>query len=122
MGTGGGVPVLKAGLLGRCPRCGLGSLFSGFLAVPHECPACGLDFRTFDPGDGPAVFVMMVVGFVVVAAALVVEVKYQPPIWLHMVLWLPLIVVLSLGLLRPFKATLIALQFRNKASEHRAVD
>jgi uncharacterized protein (DUF983 family) len=120
--AGGGVPVLKAGLLCRCPRCGEGRLFSGFLAVPEACASCALDFRAFDPGDGPAVFVMLIVGFVVVAAALVVEVKYQPPMWLHMALWLPLIVFLSLGLLRPFKATLIALQFRNKASQHRAFD
>ncbi len=111
------VSPLAAGLKGRCPRCGEGRLFRGFLDVRDACPACGLDYSKVDSGDGPAVFVIFLVGFVVVALALWLEVAYTPPIWLHMALWLPLIVILSLGLLRPFKATLIALQYRNKASQ-----
>ncbi|MEQ8347156.1 MAG: DUF983 domain-containing protein [Sneathiellaceae bacterium] len=111
------VSPLAAGLKGRCPRCGEGRLFRGFLDIRDACPACGLDYSKVDSGDGPAVFVIFLVGFVVVALALWLEVAYTPPIWLHMALWLPLIVILSLGLLRPFKATLIALQYRNKASQ-----
>lgn len=113
------VPALAAGLRGRCPRCGQGRLFSGFLTVAAGCGVCGLDFSFADSGDGPAVFIILVVGFVVVAAVLIVEVLYQPPYWLHAALWLPAIVVLSLGLLRPFKATLVALQYKHKAAEGR---
>ena len=82
---------------------------------------CGLDYGFADTGDGPAVFIVLVVGFIVVSAALAVEVLYQPPYWVHGALWLPLIVGLCLGLLRPFKATLLALQYRNKAREGRFV-
>jgi uncharacterized protein (DUF983 family) len=117
-----GVSPFLAGLLCRCPRCGKGRLFQGFLKVPAACPVCGLDYGTFDPGDGPAVFVILIVGFIVVGLALWTEVRYEPPYWVHLALWLPLVVVLSLGLLRPFKATLIALQYRNKAVEHRVHD
>lgn len=111
------ISPLAAGLKGRCPRCGEGRLFRGFLDIQEGCPACGLDYSKVDSGDGPAVFVIFLVGFVVVGLALWLEIAYMPPIWLHLALWLPLIVILSLGLLRPFKAILIALQYRNKASQ-----
>lgn len=113
------VSPFAAGLKGRCPRCGRGRLFAGFLRTAPRCDDCGLDFGFADSGDGPAVFIILVVGFIVVGAALAVEVLYQPPYWLHGLLWLPLTVLLSLGLLRPFKATLLALQFRHKAEEGR---
>lgn len=109
-------PILK-GLLCRCPACGKGRLYKGFLSLEKNCPSCGLDYAKADSGDGPAVFIILIVGFVVVAAALVVEIVYQPPYWVHAVLWLPATVILSLGLLRPFKALLIALQFHHKAEE-----
>lgn len=111
--------LLRAALLCRCPRCGRGRLFAGFLEPAPACEACGLDYRFVDSGDGPAVFVILIVGFVVVGAALVTEVKYQPPYWVHAVLWLPLILGLSLGLLRPLKALMIGLQYRHKAREGR---
>ncbi|MFZ5930175.1 MAG: DUF983 domain-containing protein [Pseudomonadota bacterium] len=106
---------LIAGLLSRCPACGKGPLFQGFLTVRSCCPVCNTDFSKMDSADGPAVFIVLTAGAIVVASALVVEVKYQPPYWLHALLWLPLILGLSLGLLRPFKALMIALQFRHKA-------
>ena len=106
----------SAGLRCRCPRCGEGKLFSGLLTVRPSCAACGLDFSTIDAGDGPAVFVILILGFIVVGLALWLELKYEPPFWLHMVLWTPLILGGSIGMLRPFKATLIALQYRHKAS------
>jgi len=106
----------STGLRCRCPRCGEGRLFSGLLAVRPACERCGLDFASVDSGDGPAVFVIMIAGFIVVGLALWVEIKYEPPYWVHAVLWLPTILVVSLGLLRPFKATLIALQFRHKVT------
>jgi len=111
--------LLAVALLGRCPRCGEGPLFEKHLRPAPSCSACGLDYRFADSGDGPAVFVILIVGFVVVVGALVTEVKYAPPYWLHAVLWLPLTVILSLGLLRPAKALMIALQYRHKAEEGR---
>lgn len=78
------------GLACKCPRCGRGKLFSGFLTLAPRCQACGLDYTFIDTGDGPAIFIIMLAGAIVVACALIVEVKYQPPFWLHAVLWLPL--------------------------------
>jgi uncharacterized protein (DUF983 family) len=89
-------------------------LFAGLLTVRPVCAHCGLDFAKVDSGDGPAVFVIMFLGFLVVGAALWVETKFEPPIWVHLLLWLPTIVIGSLALLRPFKAVLIALQYRHK--------
>ncbi len=115
----GQVSPIAAGLRGRCPECGEGDLFAGFLEVAPRCESCGADLRKADSGDGPAVFVMFVVGFIVVPLALVLEVALSPPIWLHLLVWLPLAVLLSLLLLRPFKGVLIALQFHHKAEEAR---
>ncbi|MDA7947303.1 MAG: DUF983 domain-containing protein [Hyphomicrobiaceae bacterium] len=111
--------TLRSGMLARCPRCGSGKLFSGYLKIAPRCEACKLDFGFADSGDGPAVFIILIAGFLVVAAALIVEVMHRPPYWVHAALWLPLTAVLCLGLLRPFKATLIALQYRHKAEEGR---
>jgi uncharacterized protein (DUF983 family) len=84
-----------------------------------RCPQCGLDYGFADSGDGPAVFIMLIVGFIVVGGALFVEIAYQPPYWVHAALWIPLSLILSLGALRPLKALLIALQYANKAAEGR---
>lgn len=111
--------LARVALLSRCPRCGEGPLFDGFLTPTARCRACGLDTRFVDSGDGPAVFIILIVGFVVVVAALVTEVKVSPPYWVHAVLWLPLTLILSLGLLRPAKALMIALQYRHRAREGR---
>jgi len=108
-----------AGLRCACPRCGRGKLFRGFLTLPPRCEACGLDYGFADSGDGPAVFIMFIAGFIVVGAALVTEVLYHPPYWVHAVLWLPLILIVTLGLLRPMKGLMIALQYHHKAEERR---
>jgi uncharacterized protein (DUF983 family) len=113
--SGGGVPALSAGLRCRCPRCGQGSLFAGYLTVAEICASCDLDLRQHDSGDGPAFFVMSIVGAVVVALAMCVELSYQPAYWIHMVLWGPLILAGTFGLLRPAKALLIALQYKHRA-------
>lgn len=110
------------GITSRCPRCGRGRLFNGYLTVAKRCENCGLDLDFADSGDGPAVFLILIVGFIVVAAALFTEVAYQPPYWVHAVLWLPLAVGLPLLLLRPAKGLLIALQFKHDARETRLVD
>jgi len=108
-----------AGLTCRCPRCGRGKLFAGFLNLRPRCEDCGLDYSFIDAGDGPAIFVMFLAGFIVVFAALIVEFQYQPPFWLHAVLWLPLILVVTLLPLRPMKSLLVALQYHHKAAEGR---
>jgi uncharacterized protein (DUF983 family) len=108
-----------AGLRGRCPRCGEGKLFGGFLDLAPGCDRCGLDYSFADAGDGPAVFVILIAGFVVVGAALVTEALWRPSYWVHAALWLPLLLLLTLGLLRPLKGLLVALQFHHKAEEGR---
>ena len=110
------------GLVCRCPRCGKGKLYAGFLTLRPSCKVCGLDYAFIDSGDGPAIFVIMLAGAIVVAAALIVEVKYQPPFWLHAALWLPLILVTTLLPLRSMKSLLIALQFHHKAAPGRLID
>ena len=110
---------VRAGLAGRCPRCEKGKLFQGFLSLRPRCDLCGLDYAFADAGDGPAVFVILFAGFIVVGAALVVEVLYQPPFWLHATLWGPLILLLTLGPLRPLKGLLVALQYHHDAAEGR---
>jgi len=107
----------KAGLLGLCPRCGSASMFKGYLGLVDNCPSCGLSYDFVDSADGPAVFASFIVGFIVVGLALVVELTYEPPLWVHAVLWLPLIIILSLGTLRPLKSLLIVAQYIHKARE-----
>jgi uncharacterized protein (DUF983 family) len=113
------VEPIVAGLKGRCPRCGEGRLFASFLTVAKECEVCRLDYSFADAGDGPAVFVILIVGFIVVGLALWLEVTSGPPLWLHFLLWIPLTLLLSLGSLRLIKGVLITLQYRNKAEEGR---
>ncbi len=110
---------IGSGLRGRCPHCGEGRLFRGFLALRPACEKCGLDYSFADAGDGPAVFVILFGGLVVVFAALITEVVYQPPYWIHAALWLPLILVVTLAPLRLIKGLLIALQYHHKAAEGR---
>jgi uncharacterized protein (DUF983 family) len=109
----------SAALRGRCPRCGRGRLFDGYLAVRPSCENCQLDFSFADSADGPAFFAMSAVGILIVALAMWVEFTWEPPIWLHMALWLPLSILLCLLLVRPLKALMIALQFQQKAEQGR---
>ena len=111
--------TLAAGLAGRCPACGRGKLFSGYLTLAPRCNVCALDYSFAEAGDGPAVFVILITGFIVVGAALFVEMAYAPPYWLHALIWGPLAILLPLLLLRSFKGVLIALQYKHKAEEGR---
>ncbi len=122
MSANASVSWFKTGLTGACPRCGKGRLFNGYLQVGDRCENCGLSYAKFDSADGPAVFIMFIVGFIVVGGALILEVTHQPPYWVHAVIWGPLALVLSLLLLRPLKALMIALQYKNDAAEGRKVD
>ncbi len=110
----------RTGLACRCPRCGKGTLLDGYLGIKPRCDRCGLDYGFADSGDGPAVFVILIAGFIVVGCALVVEFKYAPPFWLHALLWGPLIVVTTLLPLRALKGLMIALQYHHKAAEGRS--
>ncbi len=112
----------RAGLACKCPRCGRGPLYAGFLTVAERCPVCGLDLQKADSGDGPAVFIIFILGFLVVPLALLFEAKVAPPMWLHVAIWPALILGTSLGLLRPVKGVLIALQYRYKARESGTLD
>lgn len=113
---------LRTGIAGRCPRCGRGPLFEGYLTPAAACTVCGLDYAAFDSADGPAIIIMLVVGFAVMAAALGVEVAYQPPYWVHALLWLPLIVILPLALLRPLKGVFLSGQYSANAAEGHLAD
>jgi uncharacterized protein (DUF983 family) len=111
------IDPFKTGIACRCPRCGNGRLFSGYLTVKPTCSACGLDYSFIDTGEGPAVLVMLVVGFVVIGSALWLDGLFNMPVWLHLFIWLPVSVILSLILLRKMKGVMIALQYRTKAQE-----
>jgi len=112
-----GAAPFVAGALGRCPNCGEGPLFSGFLKVSPRCSKCGFDLAKADSGDGPAVFVIFIAGFIAAFGILFTEIAIRPPIWVEGVIWLPIAVLLCVGLLRPFKGLMIAAQFANKASQ-----
>jgi len=108
---------IAAGLLCRCPRCGKGKLFAGFLTVAPRCTACDLDLAGQDSGDGPAVFIILILGFLAVGLGIWIEVRFEPAMWVTLAVVMTFTVVVGLLMLRPFKATLIALQYK-----HRKVD
>src|SRR5579863_4206080 len=114
--------VLYATLLARCPRCGRGPLFRNFLDVAPSCTSCNMSFSHFEAGDGPAVFVILIVGAIVAGGALLTEVWFQPPYWVHAVIWLPLIVILTFSLLRLMKAFLLVQQYKHQAHEGQRAD
>ena len=113
------ISPFATGPAGRCPRCGDGRMFAGFLTIAPKCEVCGLDFSFADAGDGPAVLVTLLAGFVVLGAALAVEVAYEPPFWVYAVVFIPLTLVVCLGMLRPLKGFLVASQYTNKAAPGR---
>jgi uncharacterized protein (DUF983 family) len=109
--------ILWSGLRCRCPRCGQGALFEGYLEVTDRCSSCGLGFASHDAGDGPAVLVIFILGFLVVGLAFAVERAFAPPLWVHAALWTPLILGGAIGLLRPLKGVTVALQYRFRSVE-----
>lgn len=112
------IPPTKAGLRCRCPRCGRGPLFKGLLTVSDRCTDCNFDLSVHDSGDGPAVFVIFILGFLIVPLALWLEAAMAPPTWVHLGLWPPVIIGLAILLLRPIKATLVAYHFQNLRHEY----
>ncbi len=108
------IDPIRAGLLCRCPNCGKAPLFEGFLKVVERCAACGFDFTRLNTGDGAAIFIMQIAGGIVVFTALYLQIALDPPIWLMLLIALPMSLILSLGLMRPGKGLMIALQMKNR--------
>lgn len=115
--TEGQPEVLPAALFGLCPRCGQKTLFAHLTKFSEKCRSCGLDFGQYNVGDGPAAFLTLIVGAVILGLALAVEANFQPPIWVHILLWVPLTVAAVVESLRISKALLLILEHRNQARE-----
>ena len=111
--------LMSVGMRCRCPRCGMGRLFDGFITLKPGCEACGLDYGFADPADGPAFFIMMTMAFPVTAFGIWLELAYDPPLWVHAVVTLPLLLLACVPIIRPLKGLFIASQYRNKAEESR---
>jgi len=124
IGGGGATPPppIDSGLKGSCPRCGGRTLFSGYIRFADKCRGCGLDFTQFNVGDGPVVFLTLGIGALVTMMALWVEFTFQPGLLVHILLWVPITLGLTLVMLRFSKGLLLALEYRNKAAEGRIKD
>ncbi len=109
--------LVPAALFGLCPQCGARSLFEGLARFAPKCPACGLDYSQFNVGDGPAAFLTMVIGALVVGLALWVQLAFEPPFWVHVVLWVPMTAAAVIWGLRAGKAALLAAEYRRGAKE-----
>lgn len=116
------VSPLKAGLACRCPACGEGPVFETYLGLAAGCTVCGADFSSADAGDGPAFFVMFLIGILVTPGVLIVQILFAPPAWVQILIWSPIILLLAIWMLRPFKSLMFALQWKNKAEEARWED
>ncbi len=116
------VSPLSAGWKCRCPECGEGQLYRGYLEMNDKCAACSADFTIADSGDGPAFFVMFTALIFLAPAAMIFELAFSPPRWVHIVIWIPVVFAFCMALLRPFKAILFAMQWKHKAEEARFED
>ena len=109
--------VLEAALRCRCPRCGDGRLFRNLLEVRARCEHCDLDLAQNDAGDGAAALVILVLGAIIVGLAFWTEFHFNPPLWVHAILWPLITIPLAIVMIRPTKAGLIAMQYRHRAAE-----
>lgn len=114
--------VIATALKGACPRCGAPSLFAGWVKFAGRCPNCGLDYGAFNVGDGPAAFLTLIVGTIIVVLSIWLEFAAEPPVWLHLLLWPPVTLALVIVSLRWAKGALLALEYRNAAREGRLKD
>jgi len=114
-------PPIKAGLTGHCPRCDARTLFAGWIKFADRCSHCGLDFSSFNVGDGAAAFLILILGAITAAAAITVELKFSPPFWVHLVLWPPIVLAMTIVSLRASKGILLALEYAHAAREGRIV-
>jgi len=115
----GAPTIVQAGMKGLCPRCGEPSLYAGLLRFRDRCGRCGLDFTRFNVGDGPAAFLTLILGALVVGLAIWLQVKVEPPWWVHVLLWVPFMTAATILSLRVAKAMLLRAEFRNAAREGR---
>ena len=113
------VPLVRAALQARCPQCGVGPLFDGWVRFASHCRACGLDFSASNVGDGPAAFLILIVGGLVTALALFLQLAASPPFWVHILLWVPITTALVIVCLRASKSALLIIEYRNQAREGR---
>ena len=113
---------VQVGLRGCCPQCGQGRLYDGLLTPAKRCMACELDFEFIEAGDGPAVFVILIIGFVITALAMALHINFEPPIWLQLILWTPVIIISCVWALRFAKGIMISLQFQTNAKEGKLCD
>lgn len=111
--------LIEASLLGKCPGCGARTLFGGWVRFAPRCRACGLDFAKFNVGDGPAAFLTLIVGAVVIVLMVWVQLAAAPPWWVHALLWIPLATAGTVFGLRVGKAALLHSEYRNRAGEGR---
>jgi uncharacterized protein (DUF983 family) len=115
-------PIWRAALFGLCPECGAPSLFEGPAKFRARCGACGLDYSRYNVGDGPAAFLTLIIGALLIVAALSLDAVFQPPLWVHLILWVPLTIAAVLYGLRVGKAALLASEHQRKAAEGRRED
>lgn len=113
---------VRAAARGRCPRCGAGRLYDGLLRFAPKCANCGLDYDSFNVGDGPAAFLTLIIGTIIVGLAMWLELALSPAWWVHVLLWTPIIFASTIGSLRISKAVLLALEYKHKAVEGRRSD
>ena len=111
--------LFKTSLQCKCPKCQKGDLYKGgfTLELRERCDECGLDLTKNDSADGPAVFLIFVLGFLLVPLALIVEMFFAPPLWVHAVLWTVVALGMTIGALRPLKSLVIALQFKHRPGD-----
>jgi uncharacterized protein (DUF983 family) len=120
--TEAGFPPLLVALRGLCPRCGAKTLFGSLTGFAPKCRACGLDLDAFNVGDGPAAFLILIIGAAIVGLAIAVDLSFSPPWWVHVLLWLPLTTLAVIFSLRAAKALLLALEYRHRAREGRIAE
>jgi len=109
--------IAKAALFGLCPQCGRKNLFATLGQFADSCPQCGLDFGSFNVGDGPAALLTMFIGALIIVFALLIDTAFRPPFWVHVIIWVPVTIALTISTLRIAKAALLAAEYRNKAGE-----
>lgn len=116
------VSIADSAFKGACPRCGARTLFSGWAKFAERCPTCALDYSSFNVGDGPAAFLTLIVGTIIVVLSIWLELGASPPVWVHLLIWPPLTTLLVILSLRWAKGALLALEYRNAAREGRLKD
>jgi uncharacterized protein (DUF983 family) len=114
--------LVPAALFGLCPRCGGRTLFAGVAKFAPCCPECGLDFSAFNVGDGPAAFLTLIIGALITALAIGLELAAHPPFWVHIVLWVPITTLAVIWGLRTGKAALLGAEFKRQAGEGQLKD